>query len=61
MTSRASDIPNQAYVWVWLPEQTEPIVAGLLTRASGQFVFNYGRSYLDSTDAISLYFGHENS
>lgn len=55
MTSRASDIPNQAYVWVWLPEQTEPVVAGLLTRAGDQFVFNYGRSYLDRPDAISLY------
>lgn len=55
MISRASETPNQAYVWVWLPGKTEPMVAGLLTRVGGQIVFNYGRSYLARPDAISLY------
>ena len=55
MISRTSETPNQAYVWVWLPGKTEPVVAGLLTRAGGRLVFNYGRSYLTSPNAISLY------
>ncbi|KKC34023.1 type II toxin-antitoxin system HipA family toxin [Devosia psychrophila] len=55
MISRASETPSQAYVWVWLPGKTEPVVTGLLTRAGGQLVFNYGRSYLARPDAISLY------
>ena len=55
MISRASETPNRAYVWVWLPNKTEPAVAGLLTRVGGQLVFNYGRSYLTRPDAISLY------
>lgn len=55
MTFKPRETPNQAYVWVWLPGRTEPVVAGLLTRAGAQFVFNYGRSYLDRLDAISLY------
>lgn len=55
MISKASETPNKAYVWVWLPGETEPVVAGLLTRVGGQIVFNYGRSYLARPDAISLY------
>lgn len=55
MISRASETPSRAYVWVWLPNETEPAVAGLLTRVGGQLVFNYGRSYLARPDAISLY------
>ncbi len=45
----------EAYVWIWLPEATEPVVAGLLTRTGRQLVFNYGRSYLAREDAISIY------
>lgn len=55
MISKASEAPKAAYVWVWLPGKTEPVVAGLLKRAGSQLVFNYGRSYLDRPDAISLY------
>jgi serine/threonine-protein kinase HipA len=46
---------NEAYVWIWLPEATEPVVAGLLSRQGQQFVFNYGRSYLARPNAIALY------
>ncbi|OAF07192.1 phosphatidylinositol kinase [Bradyrhizobium centrolobii] len=45
----------EAYVWTWLPGQTKPIVAGLLSRNGEQLVFNYGRSYLERNDAHSLY------
>ena len=46
---------DEAYVWIWLPGQTEPVVAGLLSRAGNQFVFNYGQSYLSRQGAIAIY------
>jgi serine/threonine-protein kinase HipA len=46
---------NEAYVWTWLPDQTKPVVAGLLSANGEQLVFNYGRSYLARKDAIPLY------
>lgn len=45
----------EAYVWAWLPRQTQPVVAGRLAREGSNFRFNYGRSYLARKDAISLY------
>src|SRR2546429_8413602 len=53
MTSDANY--TQAFVWVWLPDQTEPVVAGLLSASGRQLAFNYGRSYLGRNDAIPLY------
>jgi serine/threonine-protein kinase HipA len=44
-----------AFVWVWLPGRTEPVVAGRLRADRGQYVYGYGRSYLERSDAISLY------
>ncbi|ACM31113.1 type II toxin-antitoxin system HipA family toxin [Rhizobium rhizogenes] len=46
---------DEVYVWIWLPGKTEPVVAGLLSRAGSTLVFNYGRSYLERPDAISIY------
>src|SRR5690349_17817917 len=46
---------TQAYVWVFLPGQTEPVVAGLLSADGRHLVFNYGRSYLAREAAIPLY------
>ena len=46
---------NEAYVWIWLPGRTEPVVAGLLTKSGNQLVFNYGRSYLQRPDAMEIY------
>jgi len=54
MTSKADH--NEAFVWIWLPETTQPVVAGLLTRQpSGRVIFNYGQSYLERGDAVSIY------
>lgn len=51
-----SDIRHEeAYVWIWLPGQAEPVVAGLLSRAGKSLVFNYGQSYLARADAIPIY------
>lgn len=53
MTSDNS--PDRAYVWIWLPGITQPVVAGALTRDGNRFIFNYGRSYLEREDAIPVY------
>jgi serine/threonine-protein kinase HipA len=47
--------PRDAFVWVWLPGATEPVVAGKLNVESTRLTFNYGRSYLDRREAIPLY------
>ena len=50
---------NEAFVWIWLPDQTEPVVAGRLEADSDKIQFNYGKSYLerieDRTPAIPIY------
>ncbi|MFE8150766.1 HipA domain-containing protein [Brenneria goodwinii] len=46
---------NEAYVWIWLPDATEPVVAGRLSREGSRLIFNYGRSYLEWNDAIPIY------
>jgi len=45
----------EAFVWVWLPAATEPVVAGKLTDRGSVVTFAYGRSYLERPDAIALY------
>lgn len=56
MTSdTTAQAPEEAYVWTWLPGATLPVVAGRLSRADNQVLFNYGRSYLARPDAIPLY------
>ncbi|MFM2043073.1 MAG: hypothetical protein RLY86_1649 [Pseudomonadota bacterium] len=44
-----------AFVWIWLPGQTEPVVCGRLFDRGGRLGFLYGRSYLDRHDAIPVY------
>lgn len=53
MTSNAKY--TEAYVWIWLPNETKPVVAGKLTAEGEHLFFNYGQSYLKRDDAISLY------
>jgi len=55
MTSKLGSAYAQAYVWVWLPDATQPVVAGLLSRQGQQLMFNYGRSYLARPNAMALY------
>jgi serine/threonine-protein kinase HipA len=50
-----SDTPRDAFVWVWLPRASDPVVAGRLTAVGDIVEFNYGRSYLQRDDAIPLY------
>ncbi len=50
---------SEAYVWIWLPNETNPIVAGKLEADNGNLLFNYGKSYLeranDKKPAIPIY------
>jgi serine/threonine-protein kinase HipA len=54
-----SSTDREAFVWIWLPDETEPVVAGRLEAENGNIRFNYGRSYLarigDSKPAIAIY------
>lgn len=46
---------NEIYVWIWLPGETEPVVAGKITKADKRVLFAYGQSYLERSNAISIY------
>lgn len=50
---------REAFVWIWLPGETRPVVAGRLeanlTHGRGNIQFNYGRSYLERVTAIPIY------
>ena len=52
-----SEIPQRsdAFVWIWLPGETKPVVAGRITQDRNRYVFNYGASYLGRKDAIPIY------
>ncbi|SFE99114.1 serine/threonine-protein kinase HipA [Sulfitobacter brevis] len=54
MTSKLAQA-SEAFVWIWLPGNAEPVVAGRLTQDADRFIFNYGASYLDRTDAMPIY------
>ncbi len=46
---------KEAFVWIWLPCETQPVVAGKLTFENKLYIFNYGKSYLERENAISIY------
>lgn len=45
----------QAFVWIWLPDETAPVVAGKLSREGQSLLFNYGKSYLERPNAIPIF------
>ena len=47
--------PEEAFVWVWLPECNEPVVAGKIYTEGKKYHFIYGQSYLKRSNAISLF------
>jgi serine/threonine-protein kinase HipA len=51
----SKDQYSEAFVWVWLPNETNPVVAGKLVSEGSQLIFNYGKSYLARDDAIAIY------
>ena len=54
MTSESRTHPPEAFVWVWLPAASSPVVAARLTDYGTAVGFVYGRSYLARSDAIAL-------
>jgi len=47
---------EEAYVWIWLPYETQPVVAGRIARQNDdRLMFNYGQSYLARANAIAIY------
>lgn len=55
MTTSDGAGPATAFVWVWLPGATDPVVAGRIDQSGEVYDFTYGRSYLARDDAIALY------
>lgn len=51
----AAGQPEEAYVWVWLPDAIDPVVAGIVWRDGARIWFRYADSYLALGAAISLY------
>ena len=45
----------RAYVWVWLPGEGDPVVAGRLDTAGTIVTFAYGQSFLERHDGMALY------
>jgi len=44
----------EAFVWIWLPKCSEPVVAGKMNLQQGKYHFIYAKSYLQNQNAISL-------
>lgn len=47
--------PQEAFVWVWLPGETAPVVAGRLETIGDTYQFTYGTSYLERPGRVALY------
>jgi serine/threonine-protein kinase HipA len=45
---------SEAFVWIWLPHEAEPVLCGKLQENAGELQFFYGKSYLERRKAISL-------
>lgn len=46
---------KEVFVWIWLPGETEPVVAGRLVAEGKTYLFNYGKSYLQRDNSIAIY------
>jgi len=53
MTSKTD--ATKAFVWMWLPGETEPVVAGRLDQDGERLLFTYGASYRRRKSAIPIY------
>jgi serine/threonine-protein kinase HipA len=47
--------PSIAYVWIWLPEEADPVVCGRLDDDAGRISFTYARSYRERADAVAVF------
>lgn len=47
---------DEAFMWIWLPNSLDPVVAGRLEVDGNRLHFNYGKSYLErGNNAISIF------
>lgn len=46
---------SEQFVWVWLPDQPDPIVAGRVREAGNRCSFQYGQTYLSHPSAIPFF------
>ena len=46
---------NELFVWIWLPGNPHPVVAGKLSKSENRVLFTYGQSYLKLSNAIAIY------
>jgi serine/threonine-protein kinase HipA len=53
MTSNAGTAT--AFVWIWLPQATEPIVAGRVDQEGERLLFTYASSYRRRKNAMAIY------
>lgn len=51
----SSERADHAFVWIWLPGASSPVVAGRLDRRADELSFVYGAGYLSRPDAIPIY------
>ena len=49
-----SSVTSEWYVWVWLPGESDPVPAGVLTPSGDSMRFSYGSRYLRRSGAVSL-------
>jgi serine/threonine-protein kinase HipA len=58
MTSKQGTV-SEAFVWVFLPGEVKPVVAGRIENIRNYYYFNYGKRYLERVNgeqsSISLY------
>ena len=47
--------PTTAFVWIWLPEATDPVVCGRVDDDGGRISFTYARSYRERPEAVPVY------
>ena len=50
-----SETYTNCYVWIWLPDDVEPVVAGKLEQNGNNLICAYGQSYLARDNAIAIY------
>ena len=54
MISKSTPTHDQCYVWIWLPNQNRPVVAGKIIENEDRFTFYYALSYLKNPVAIPI-------
>jgi serine/threonine-protein kinase HipA len=55
-SNSALSVPQQIFVWIWLPGAVDPVVCGrMVMAADGRVIFNYGQSYLARQGAIPVF------